>query len=142
VHISHGIFALKWKGRCVRSNAAALKYTESVSIEDTGADLDKCGSGCAGVSCDSNTKMWRAQINTKASDGKSKQRHLGNFVNEVDAALAYDQAAREHHKDKAKLNFPGPQPQVALSKTPRGASSQYRGKDRCTYALLPTFDGL
>jgi hypothetical protein len=55
-------------------------------------------------------------------------------VNEVDAALAYDQAAREHHKDKAKLNFPDlpPQPQAALSKTPRQATSQYRGKGRCT----------
>jgi hypothetical protein len=57
-------------------------------------------------------------------------RYLGSFVNEVDAALAYDQAAREHHKDKAKLNFPDlpPQPQAALNKTPRKAASQYRGR--------------
>jgi hypothetical protein len=56
-------------------------------------------------------------------------------LNEVEAALAYDQAAREHHKDKAKLNFPDlpPQPQVqwASSRTPREAGSEYRGKSRC-----------
>jgi hypothetical protein len=55
----------------------------------------------------------------------------------VDAALAYDQAAREHHKDKAKLNFPDlpPQPQAAVIETPRQATSQYRGKGSCTRAL-------
>jgi hypothetical protein len=37
----------------------------------------------------------------------------------VEAAMAYDQAAREHHKQKAKLNFPeGPPRQL------QGASSE------------------
>jgi hypothetical protein len=65
-----------------------------------------------------------------------KRRHLGTYVNEVDAALAYDQAAREYHKDKAQLNFPHlpPQPQVALSKTTSQGTSQYRGKSNCTNA--------
>jgi hypothetical protein len=44
---------------------------------------------------------------------------LGSFVNAVDAALAYDQAAREYHRNKAKLNFPEPTPSQ-----PQGASSQ------------------
>jgi hypothetical protein len=45
---------------------------------------------------------------------------LGFFVNEVEAALAYDQAASEHHGDKAQLNFPDlpPQPQMASSQEP------------------------
>jgi hypothetical protein len=78
-----------------------------------------------------------SQDTATAGDGKSKQRHLGSFVNEVEAALAYDQAARDHHKDKAQLNFPDlpPQPHAALSKTPRETSSQYRGEGRCTDAL-------
>jgi hypothetical protein len=59
-------------------------------------------------------------IKADIGDGKSKKRHLGCFVNEVDAALAYDQAAREYHGDKAKPNFPDlpPQPQVASSQSP------------------------
>jgi hypothetical protein len=74
--------------------------------------------------------MWQASIYVDAGDGKRKKRSLGSFVFEVEAALAYDQAAREHHKDKAQLNFPDlpPQPQAASSKTPRQATSQYRGK--------------
>jgi hypothetical protein len=47
-----------------------------------------------------------AEIRVATGDGESKKRYLGGFVNEVDAALAYDQAPRENHKDKAKLNFP------------------------------------
>ena len=32
--------------------------------------------------------------------------HLGNFKNEVDAAMAYDRAARERNPEFACLNFP------------------------------------
>lgn len=44
---------------------------------------------------------WRAQI---AVDGR--QRHLGLFDSEVDAARAYDAAAVELHGEFARLNFP------------------------------------
>jgi hypothetical protein len=32
--------------------------------------------------------------------------HLGYFDNEIDAARAYDQAARKYHRRFATLNFP------------------------------------
>jgi hypothetical protein len=88
----------------------------------------------SGVSWIANDKKWRAEIRVATDDGKSKRTYLGQFVKEADAALAYDQAAREHHKDKAQLNFPDlpPQPQAASSKTVRETTSQYRGKGRCT----------
>jgi hypothetical protein len=91
------------------------------------------GAPAAGVSWSSHKTSWVAAIYADAGDGKKKQRQLGSFLNEVDAALAYDQTAREHHKDKAKLNFPDlpPQPQKASSKTLRQATSQYRGKSWC-----------
>jgi hypothetical protein len=95
------------------------------------------GARAAGVHWDSSHKKWIAKINAIAGDGKSKSRKLGSFVSQVDAALAYDQAAREHHKDKAQLNFPDlpPQLQVVWRKAPRGATSQYRGKGRSKWGL-------
>jgi hypothetical protein len=93
------------------------------------------GARAAGVALNSQTKKWRASIYADAGDGKCKARYLGAFVNEKDAALAYDQAAREHHKDKAQLNFPDLPPQPQMRLTPRQATSQYRGKSRCTGAL-------
>jgi hypothetical protein len=88
--------------------------------------------GLAGVSRDPSGIRWRARIGADTGDGKSKQRYLGDYVNEVDAALAYDQAAREHHGKKAQLNFPHlpPQPKVAVNEA-RHATSRYRGKRWC-----------
>jgi hypothetical protein len=85
----------------------------------------------AGVSLIPYNKKWRFTISAAAGDGKSRTSYSGAFVNEVDAALAYDQAARELHGDKAKLNFPHlpPKIQVIVNETPRHATSQYRGKD-------------
>jgi len=46
-------------------------------------------------------RKWGATI------GFEKKRiHLGYFRNEIDAARAYDRAARRYHKDFACLNFP------------------------------------
>jgi hypothetical protein len=61
--------------------------------------------------------MWRASIYADVGDGKSKNRYLGSFEDEVEAALAYDQAASEYHGDRAQLNFPEPlvEPQAALN---------------------------
>jgi hypothetical protein len=88
------------------------------------------GARAAGVSWNSRSKGWIAQIKADRGAGKSKQRHLGNFLNEVEAALAYDQAAREHHGDKAKLNFPEGPPLLAegVSSEPSQAEAGQEGE--------------
>jgi hypothetical protein len=91
------------------------------------------GARVAGVSWNSKGKRWLVKIKVTAGNGESKMKYLGNFVNEKDAALAYDQAARKYHKAKAKLNFPDlppPQPQAASSQKTRQGSSQYHGEGR------------
>jgi hypothetical protein len=47
-------------------------------------------------------KKWRAQI----SDGSGKSRHLGVFTDEIEAARAYDDAAKEVFGGFARLNLP------------------------------------
>lgn len=57
-------------------------------------------SGFRGVYFEKTKKMWRAQIVSKGN-----RKHIGYFVDAIDAALAYDMAARELFGDSAVLNF-------------------------------------
>lgn len=54
-----------------------------------------------GVRLHKTINKWTAQIGYN-----SKQLYLGAFNTEVEAAKAYDEAAKKHHKDFARLNFP------------------------------------
>lgn len=54
-----------------------------------------------GVSWQKDRGKWQAYIKA----GK-RMEHLGNFVNEEDAARAYDRAARNYFGEFAHLNFP------------------------------------
>ena len=54
-----------------------------------------------GVSWNSNAKRWVASIQYQG-----KGRRLGQFTDELAAAVAYDEAARQWYGEHARLNFP------------------------------------
>ena len=54
-----------------------------------------------GVSWVRRDQRWRALIFVNG-----RQRHLGNFTSEETAAMAYDAAARMHHGEFGRYNFP------------------------------------
>merc|ERR1712159_211980 len=57
-------------------------------------------SSCRGVCWDARNQKWKSQI------GYGGQTHyLGYHDSEVEAALAYDRAARAYHGAKARVNF-------------------------------------
>ncbi|MCD4831544.1 MAG: hypothetical protein K8R02_07025 [Anaerohalosphaeraceae bacterium] len=61
----------------------------------------KSSSKYRGVKWHRKSAKWSAQIGFN-----NKRKHLGYFVNEIEAAKAYDIAARKHHGNFATLNFP------------------------------------
>lgn len=54
-----------------------------------------------GVSWDKATRKWKAGFKLCG-----KRKHLGRFASEIDAALAYDAAVRQHYGEFASVNFP------------------------------------
>ena len=60
-----------------------------------------CSSKYIGVSMDKKTGKWQAAIMIEGT-----RIFLGNFDNEIAAAMAYDKAAILYHKEFASLNFP------------------------------------
>jgi hypothetical protein len=59
------------------------------------------------------TQCWDGTYEATYWRGRQKVR-LGNYVSELDAALAYDRMARDIEGAHAKLNFPGPGETSAL----------------------------
>jgi hypothetical protein len=61
----------------------------------------KTSSRYIGVYFEKRTGRWTSKIRVNG-----KRLWLGRFKDELDAALAYDKAARQYHKEFARLNFP------------------------------------
>lgn len=82
----------------IRSNLRASNNSQN--LRNRGKTKSNT-SGYKGVCWDKRDQNWRAQImvNYKAIS-------LGNFIDPVVAARAYDAAAKRHHKQFARLNFP------------------------------------
>jgi hypothetical protein len=74
--------------------------THAQNIYNRRKTSKKTWSRFIGVSFDRNSPAWVSCI-----DYKRKRIHLGRFKNEIDAAKAYDAAAKKYHKEFARLNF-------------------------------------
>lgn len=59
------------------------------------------GSQYKGVSLHNQTGRWQVHITING-----KVTHVGIFADEIEAALAYDKAAKKHFGEFARLNFP------------------------------------
>lgn len=63
-----------------------------------------CSSKFKGVCWHKRLNKWTSRVINET--GEKKYIHLGYFENEIDAAKAYDEAAKIHYGVFAKLNFP------------------------------------
>lgn len=82
-----------------RANLRAA--TRAQNIRNRKKFSNSTGSKYKGIYWDKNRKRWITRIMLE-----KKKIHLGYFQNEIDAAKAYDRAARKYHGEFASLNFP------------------------------------
>jgi hypothetical protein len=75
--------------------------THSQNSCNTRRDKSNTYSRYRGVSFSKRKSKWFSAIRANG-----RKLWLGYFNNEIDAAVAYDEAARKYHKDFAQLNFP------------------------------------
>jgi len=78
--------------------------TRSQNMQNRRKWLTPCSSKYKGVihrNYHNRRKLWNAYINVNR-----RRIHLGCFMTELEAARAYDVAAKKYHKEFASLNFP------------------------------------
>jgi transposase len=123
---------------CRRGNLVVRSNSEKNVARGKSAPRSACSSKYKGVHFDPKRCRWVAQI---ASAGKHA--FLGRFEDEVEAALAYDTAARGLLGPHAYLNFPDPN--AAPPRTgndPRGNPVRDKQKYTVTPPLPPPPEGV
>jgi hypothetical protein len=85
----------------LKANRSANLRLATIAQNNMNKFCAKGTSKYKGVYFQRDLKRWRATITFKR-----KKSHLGYFENEIDAARAYDEAARKYFGEFAYLNFP------------------------------------
>jgi hypothetical protein len=99
---SEGLVVDHKNGDSLDNRRANLRLaTRSQNSCNSRRDKSKASSRFRGVIFEKHSGLWLARIKCHG-----KQIGLGRFTNEIDAANAYDEAAKKYHGDFARLNFP------------------------------------
>ena len=103
INAPKGLFVDHRNGDSLDNRRTNLRIaTRSQNMQNTHRkNKHKTTSQFVGVWLEKGRGMWCSKI---TSNGKII--FLGRFVNEIDAAKAYDEAARKYHGEFARLNFP------------------------------------
>lgn len=89
-------------GNSLNSQKKNLRIcTPAENMRNRKKTLSKVSSQYKGVTWHKQASKWTVHISINF-----KKKYLGLFTSELDAAKAYDTAAREYHGDFARLNFP------------------------------------
>ena len=93
-------------GDSLDNRRANLRFaTQSQNLANAIRDKSKASSRFTGVYLNkAREKKWHVGIRYQG-----KKVFLGRFDNEIDAAKAYDEAAKKYYGEFARLNFPEPQ---------------------------------
>jgi hypothetical protein len=90
---------------------ARLNFPSETPVGNWRSLLEKSApaSRYKGVSKAKKDGQWRSRINIKAG-GKTREKQIGVYDSEIEAAKAYDKVAIECRGSRAKLNFPEDHP--------------------------------
>lgn len=99
-----------WNGNGLDNRRANLRpATPTQNMRNSQKRRVKASSRFKGIYWNKANRKWMVRIGENW-----RQRYLGLFVDEMEAALAYDRAARELFAEFAALNFPQPGEMSAL----------------------------